>query len=155
MQTFLHDAALAALAKHEDEADRDRDRGGPLRRDERRKQAPTGLGIRDRIAEVMQREADAAPPTPPVVVQVAPAAASSASEVAILAGYVANGGRLKREERMRAVLDVVRQGAASGEAIRATRNAIEAELARLDGRAAAIEAEPKRLSALDWLRGDR
>lgn len=151
VQAFLHDAALVALAKAEEEYDRRQEREEGPRREPRRR-ASVGLGIRDRIDQV---RADASDAPPPMVVNVQAAAPAAASDTAVLAGFVANGSRAERDQRWARVRNIVQQGAPSGDAMRAAMQAIEAEVTRIETRAERIEAEPRKLSALEWLRGER
>jgi hypothetical protein len=92
---------------------------------------------------------------PPMVVNVQAPPPPAESDLAVLAGFVANGGRSERETRRARVRNIIQQGAPSGDAMRAAMAAVEAEVSRIEGRAQRLEDEPRKLSALEWLRGER
>lgn len=148
LQSFVQEAALERLAKVEAEQRADKEYRERSKKSPEPRRKVRGLGLREDRPDATAAVEPAPPPAPQVVVNV-PAAAttttttsSTASDVSMLAAFVAKGsvlGRDLRLERAREILATSLDGAALDAAKKALDEAVAAHA-------------PKAGGVLDWFK---
>ena len=140
LQNFIHEAVLERLAKVETEQRADKEYRERSKKDSTRRREVRGLGFRTDAPPAPVAEPPA--PQPQVVVNIpATGATSAASEVSMLASFVAKGSILGRDTRLERAREVL-AASLDGTALDVARKALDE----------AVAATTPKSGVLDWFK---